>query len=472
MGEATGWMETAIGTAQAVRRREASARESVLEALRRIDARNAALGAFVVVDGELALREADRIDAALVRGEDPGPLAGVPFGVKDMDHCAGLPTSYGSLLHKGKPPSAEDSVHVGRLRRAGAIPVGMTATSEFGSVHFVRTKAWGVARNPWDETRTPGGSSGGSAAAVAAGLVPFATAGDGGGSTRIPAAFTGLVGLKPSYGRIPREGAVTSQTAVWGALTTNVADAARHLDVAAGPDDRDRTSLPPAGVVYERAIETLDVGGLRAAWSADLGYAAVDPEVAALAEAAARALADAAALRLVDQKVTLTEPVRAWLGTGAIDLWLHLEAEDWPGRGERLGSFVRGSFAATEHFTAPRYAGVLRRRTRLEHEVAELFRDVDVLLTPTTAVPAFSAEGPGREVVIAGRSVDPALTVPFTMIANLCWNPAVSVPAGRTQAGLPVGLQIMARRHADDVALRLARLFEAARPWPRTAPRG
>jgi aspartyl-tRNA(Asn)/glutamyl-tRNA(Gln) amidotransferase subunit A len=464
------WMETAIGTAEAVRRRERSARETVAEALRRIEARNPALNAFVVVDPELALREAERLDARIAAGDDPGPLCGVPFGVKDMDRCAGLPTSYGSLLHKGKPPEAEDSVHVGRMRRAGAIPVGVTSSSELGTVHFVRTRAWGVTRNPWDPSRTSGGSSGGSAAAVAGGMVPLATAGDGGGSTRIPAAFTGLVGLKPSYGRIPREGAVTSQTAVWGALTTTVADAARHLDVTAGPDDRDRTSLPPPGVVYERAIEELEVAGLRAAWSPDLGYAAVDPEVAERAEAAARALIRAARLRALERPVALGDPVRAWLGTGAIDLWLHLEPGDWPARAEQLGSFVRGSYASTEHFTAPRYAGVLRRRTRLEHEVAALYREIDVLLTPATAVAAFAAEGPGREVEIAGRRVDPALTVPFTMIANLCWNPAVSLPCGLTRAGLPVGLQIMGRRHADDVVLRLARILERERPWPLRAP--
>jgi aspartyl-tRNA(Asn)/glutamyl-tRNA(Gln) amidotransferase subunit A len=464
------WMETAVGTAAAVRRGERTARESVEEALRRVAARNPELNAFVVVDGDLARREADRIDARVARGEDPGPLAGVPFGVKDMDTCAGFPTSYGSALLKARERVEEDSVHVARLRAAGAVPIGMTSSSELGTVHFVRTKAWGVTRNPWDPARTSGGSSGGSAAAVAAGMVPFATAGDGGGSTRIPAAWSGLVGLKPSYGRIPREGAVTSQTAVWGALTTTVTDAARHLDVTAGPDDRDRTSLPPPGVVYEDAIETLAVAGLRAAWSVDLGYAAVDPEVAELTERAAGALCEAASLRRVDRKVALTEPVKAWLGTGAIDIWLHLEDGDWPARQELLGSFVRGSYAATEQLTAPRYAKVLQRRTRLEHEVAELFRDVDVLLTPATAVPAFAAEGPGRQVEIAGRTVDPALTVPFTMIANLCWNPAVSVPAGTTRAGLPVGLQIMARRHADDVVLRLARIFEEARPWPRTAP--
>jgi aspartyl-tRNA(Asn)/glutamyl-tRNA(Gln) amidotransferase subunit A len=462
--------ESAIETAEAVRRGDVRARDVVEAALARIEARNPELQAFVVIDPELALAEADRVDSQVAAGGDPGPLAGVPFGVKDMDHCAGLPTSYGSLLHKDRPAENEDSVHVGRLRRAGAIPVGVTSSSEFGSAHWVRTKAWGVTRNPWNPALTPGGSSGGSAAAVAADMVPFATAGDGGGSTRIPAAFTGLVGMKPSFGRIPREGAGTSQTAVWGALTTTVADAARHLDVTAGPDDRDRTSLPPAPVAYERAIEELHVAALRTVWSPDLGYASVDPEVRAIAEEAASALVDAAGLQLQDRKVELTDPVRAWLGVGAIDIWLHLERDDWPARAGELGGQVRRSFEASAGVTAPRYAGILRRRTRLEHEVAALFGEIDVLLTPTTAVPAFAAEGPGARVTIDGREVEAALTVPFTMIANLCWNPAVSVPAGVTADGRPVGIQIMVRRHADDVALRLARILEQARPWPRHAP--
>src|SRR5205814_7435021 len=158
-------------------------------------------------------------------------------------------------------------------------------------------RAWGTTTNPWDLDRTPGGSSGGSAAAVAAGLVPFCTASDGGGSTRIPASFTGLVGFKASYGRIPHPRAALSQTTCVGALTTTVADAARHLDVAAGPDGRDRASLPVPTVRYEEAIESLDVRGLRVTWSLDLGFAVVDSEVADLCHAAAHALVDAAGLK-------------------------------------------------------------------------------------------------------------------------------------------------------------------------------
>jgi len=458
---------TAIACAEAVRSGELTAADLLERALAAIQQRNPGLNAFVHLDPDLAAAEAARVDALVARGEDPGPLAGVPFGVKDMDHCAGMPTTYGSQVHRGRGPQERDSVHVGRLRRAGAVPVGMTASPEFGTVQFTRSRAWGTTRNPWNPARTPGGSSGGSAAAVAAGLVPFATAGDGGGSTRIPAGWTGLVGMKPSFGRIPREGATTSQTAVWGALTRSVADAARHLDVVAGPDDRDRTSLPAAGLSYERAIRELDVRGLRAAWSADLGYAAVDPEVRRLCEDAAGRLIEAAELAHVDRKVELTEPTKAWLGAGAIDLWLHLERGEWPQCADALVPHVRRSFEATEKLPAPWYAGILRRRTRLEAEAAELFADVDVLLTPTAAVPPFAAEGPELPVVIDGREVEPALTVPFTMLANLCWNPSISVPAGLTSDGLPVGVMITARRHADEVCLRLAQVLEESDGgWP------
>jgi Asp-tRNA(Asn)/Glu-tRNA(Gln) amidotransferase A subunit family amidase len=192
-----------IEIAEAVRRGDLRAVDVLDEYLGAIDAGNERLNAFVHVDADLARRSAAAVDAAVARGEDPGPFAGVPIGVKDLEDCAGMPTSHGSLLFKDRPPVDRDSVHLSRLRSAGAVPVGKTAAPEFGITCFTSTKAWGTTRNPWDPSRTPGGSSGGSAAAVAAGLVPAATASDGGGSTRIPAAFSGLFGMKPSYGRIP-----------------------------------------------------------------------------------------------------------------------------------------------------------------------------------------------------------------------------------------------------------------------------
>ena len=460
-----------VGTAEAVRRGERRALEVLDQCLARISERNPELNAFVHVDEEGARAAARAVDDQVAAGRDPGPLAGVPFGVKDLHDCIGMVTSQGSMLFKDRAPAAADSVHVARLRAAGAVPVGKTAVPEFGIPCYTSTPAWGTTRNPWDPSRTPGGSSGGSAAAVAAGLVPFCTASDGGGSTRIPAAFCGLVGLKPSFGRIPHPPLYGSETDVVGAMVTTVADAARHLDVTAGPDDHDRTSLPPPALSYERAAEELDVEGRRAVWSVDLGFAQVDPEVAELAESAAMALIEAAGLQQVDRAVRLTDPVRVWLSAGSMDTWMKLEPGMWPERADDLDQYARASLEATEGRTVPQVARTMVRRGRLEDEVADLFSETDVLLTPTTAIPAFPAEGQVPPT-INGVEVKPAMAmaVPFTMLANLCWNPAVSVPAGMTSDGLPVGLQIMVRRHADEVAVRLARIFEQARPWPRTAP--
>ncbi|HET9611324.1 MAG TPA: amidase family protein [Acidimicrobiales bacterium] len=462
--------ETAIETAEAVRRGERRAVEVLDEALAAIAAGDERLGAFVHVDEGVARAAAEAVDAAVARGEDPGPFAGVPIGVKDLEDCAGMPTTKGSLVYAGRGPAAADSVHVARLRAAGAVPVGKTAAPEFGTLNFTKSKVSGIARNPWDPTLTPGGSSGGSAAAVAAGMVPAATASDGGGSTRIPASFCGLVGFKPSYGRIPHPGAPGSETAVPGLLTTSVADSARHLDVTAGPDERDRFSLPRPLVTYEAAVDSLPVDGLRARWSPDMGFARCDPEVRSTAEAAARALAEAAGLVLDNEPLELTDPVRTWLSAGALDLWLELEDGMWPGVADDLTRYTRSVLQQTEHHPVPKVARAARRREQLVADAARLFDEVDLLITPTTAVPAFPAEGPPPDVIDGGPAHPlGASATPFTMLANLCWNPAVSVPAGRTAAGLPVGLQVMARRHHDEIPLRLARIWEQVRPWPRHA---
>lgn len=454
--------ETAIEIAAAVRAGERSAVEVLEAALAEVAAGNDALNAFVHLDEDLARAAAEAVDEKVARGSDPGPLAGVPFGVKDLDDCAGMPTSHGSLVYKGRGPVERDSIHVARLRAAGAVPVGKTAAPEFGTLNFTKTKAWGITRNPWDPSRTPGGSSGGSAAAVASGWLPMATASDGGGSTRIPAAFAGLVGMKPSHGRIPDPGLSGSQTAVHGMLTTTVADSARHLDVTAGPHDDDRLSLPAPTVRYEEAIETLEVAGLRARWSVDLGFVEqVDPEVAGIAEAAASALMATAGLEVVAGDVRLSDPVAAWLGIGAMDLWFGIEEDMWPAVADDLTRYSRDVLERTKDYPISKFARAVRARQVLAEDVAALFREVDVVLTPTTAVPAFAAEGPPP---------GGAMATPFTMLANLCWNPSISVPAGLTSDGLPVGLQITAGRHRDELPLRLARIWEQTQPWPRHAP--
>jgi aspartyl-tRNA(Asn)/glutamyl-tRNA(Gln) amidotransferase subunit A len=209
---------------------------------------------------------------------------------------------------------------------------------------------------------------------------------------------------------------------------------------------------------------------LRVGWSSDLGFAPVDPQVRELARAAAEDLCVAAELELVDVEVQLTDPVATWLSAGALSNWLSIDEQaHWPDRVDDLTPLVQADLRGSYDRPARTLVPGLRRRMRLQEDMARLFEQVDVLLLPTTAVVAFAAEGP-PPMEIDGVEVNPAMSVPFTMLANLCWNPAISVPAGQNSEGLPVGLQVMGPRHRDEIPLRLARLYEQARPWPRTAP--
>jgi Asp-tRNA(Asn)/Glu-tRNA(Gln) amidotransferase A subunit family amidase len=463
-------VRTVIDTAEAVRRGELAAVDVLDECLAAIESGNGDLNAFIHLDPAQARRDAERIDALVAAGGDPGPLAGVPFGVKDLDDCAGMPTGRGSLWYSGGPPVDTDSIHIHRLRQAGAVAVGKTAVPEFGFWAYTNNRVTGVTRNPWNLGRTPGGSSGGSAAAVSAGLVPFASSSDGGGSTRTPAGFCGLVGHKPSFGRIPDvRGTRYSQTAAAGCLATTVADAARLLDVMAGPHPQDRTALPAPGVLYEQRIEQLDTTGLRVGWSVDLGFAIVDPEVAAVTTAAARALTAEAGLTMVDIDVNFDDLIPIWAQLESVDRWVGLPPGLWPDRADDLDPGVRPAFERTQSMTVVQYAAALTRRREIEMELAELFEQIDVLLTPTSAITAFVAEGP-MPTEVNGQKAPPAGAVPFAMLANLWGTPAASVPAGESTEGLPIGLHIVGNRHADDVVLRLARILEQYRPWPRHAP--
>ena len=252
VGAYHGWMDVRT-TAGRIRSGDVSAREVVQESLDRIAATQDALNAFVYVDAEGALAAADDVDRARHAGEPLGPLAGVPFGVKDLEDCAGMPTTRGSRWYADAPPADRDDIHVARFRAAGAIPIGKTAAPEFGAFGYTASPLHGVTRNPWNTERTPGGSSGGTAASVAAGAIPFGTASDGGGSIRGPAASCGLPGLKPTYGRIPTFGVTRhAQNAVNFALATTIADTALLFDLAVGPDMRDRTSVPAPGISYAR----------------------------------------------------------------------------------------------------------------------------------------------------------------------------------------------------------------------------
>jgi len=465
-------MPTVGEAAHSIRSGALTSEALTLECIDAIRRHNPALNAFVHLDLDSALATARSVDRTVKAngGAGLGPLAGVPFGVKDLEHCAGMPTTRGSRWFANGPNATLDDIHVARLRKAGAIPIGKTAAPEFGAWAYTASPLLGVTRNPWNLERTPGGSSGGSSAAVSAGLVPFCTASDGGGSIRTPAAFTGLVGLKSTYGRIPTFGAThIAQNAVVGSLATTVTDTALLLDVMAGPDARDRTCLPPPNGSYVAALETLDVRGIRAAWSLDLGFAVVDPEVAALCEAASRALVTAIEATHVDVAVQLDDYIRVYSRIEGVDRFVDIDPDLWQNRLDELDPLIAPGWAKTRTVTLPKSAAVESERRKLVHRIAEYFERFDLLLTPMVARPAFAAEGP-MPTEVAGNPGHGGMAVIHGMLANLANLPAITVPAGLTTDGLPVGLQIVGPRHREDLLLAVARRYEAARPWPRHSP--
>ncbi len=465
-------MPSVVDAAARIRSGTSSAEELVRACLAAVEQHNGRLNAFVHVDAELALAEARVIDAAVSSGdiERLGPLAGVPFGVKDLEDCAGMPTTKGSRWFAGGPPKTADSLHVARLRAAGAIPIGKTAVPEFGAWAYTASPLLGVTRNPWDPSVTPGGSSGGSTAAVSAGMVPFGTASDGGGSIRTPAGFTGLVGLRATYGRIPTFGDThLAQNAVAGSVTTTVADTALLLDVMAGPDPRDRTCLPAPPVSYLDALDRTDLSGLRVAWSADLGFAVVDPEVAALCEHAAQAFVAATGATLVGTTVQLEDYTRTYAFMEGVDKFVGVDPDLWEHRLDELDPLSAPGWRYLSRKTLPWEAAVEDDRRRLVHQVAALYDELDLLLTPMCSIPAFAAEGP-MPTEIGGRKVHGGMSVVLGFLASLVNLPALSVPAGLTPAGLPVGLQVIGPRHREDLVLAAAARYEQARPWPRHCP--
>jgi Asp-tRNA(Asn)/Glu-tRNA(Gln) amidotransferase A subunit family amidase len=448
-----------------IRARRLSPLELMEHCLARIEALNPRLNAFVALDAEGALAQAREQTERLARGEDLGPLGGLPLGVKDTENAAGLVTSYGSLLFADNLALADD-VHVARLRRAGAIVLGKTNCPEFGYTAFTANRLYGVTRNPWNLERTPGGSSGGSAAALAAGLVPLATASDGGGSVRIPACYCGLVGLKPQFGRVPiaprRLHSWLAVTAC-GALARTVADAALYLQVVAGPHPADPASLPPGGLDWVQALEE-PLPRLRLGFDPSLGVTRVDDAVMHNLVQVLEAL-EQAGHRVEPRQDSIPEMGRAWLRMYAFQA-LAMHWDDYHSRRDLFDpGFLAEMDLALE--AGPRdFREFYLARGQLVEWTCRLFEEVDLLLTPTLPTEPFAAEGPlPRE-----RDGQPFNFIGFTYPFNLTGHPAISVPAGLTPAGLPCGLQIVAPRFREDLLLRLAREIEEIRPWSGLRP--
>ena len=459
------WMPAA-DLAAGIARRKISPVEVVDAVLARIEALER-LNAYVTVDAEGARHAARAAERAVMRkGARLGPLHGVPFSVKDLVVTKGVRTTFGTPIYKDNVPT-EDAPMVARLKAAGAVMIGKTNTPTFGWIGATHNLLIGATRNPWNLERTPGGSSGGAAAAVAAGLAPLAVGTDGGGSIRIPASFSGIYGLKPTFGRIP----VHPPSAAWslshiGPMARTVRDAALMLQVSAGPDERDASSLPAPGVDYVKALRG-GVKGLRVAYSDTLGYAeVVDPEVREACGKAARAFRELGC-RVEEIDPGWPSPFAAWRAIFAGGIATRLA----PYAGERDKIDAGLLRIVDEALKSPPTAFVqafFDRLAWLEHP-RRLFEGYDLLLTPTLARPAF-AVGLDNATEIAGRPVPEWAWSPFTYPFNLTGQPAASVPCGFTKGGLPIGLQVVGRRFDDATVLRASAAFEAARPWAQNRP--
>jgi aspartyl-tRNA(Asn)/glutamyl-tRNA(Gln) amidotransferase subunit A len=445
--------QTVEDLARRVQRREVSARELVEVALGRIDDLNPTLGAFVAVDEDAARAHANEVDERIARGEDPGPLAGVPIGVKDTEDVIGYRTTYGSRLFAEGPEAREDSALVDRLRQAGCVIVGKTNTPELAWKADTDNLLFGRTANPWSPARSAGGSSGGSAAAVAAGLVPLATGSDGGGSLRIPAALCGLSTLKPSLGRVPAGGPHPpgwADLSSKGVLTRTIRDTAVALDSVIGPDPTDLRSLPMPEQSWTDAMANVHAPR-RVVWSATLGYAVVDPEIRAVCERAMHVLeANGTEVVHVDD-VFGQDPAVDWLTLAMAANLRTLRGVDPTGARRddvdpalaALVDWVQG------HATASSVLEVMDRAHELNLRLVQVFHTAPLLLTPTVAgqTPVGDASG-------TVHGVEDASWVRFTYPFNLTRSPAGSVCAGFTADGMPVGLQVVGPQHADVVVLR------------------
>jgi len=442
------------------RARSVSPVEVIRAVLQRIDSLNPVLNAFCFVAPD-ALAMAEQSEARWMRGEPKGVLDGVPVSIKDLLLTRGWPTLRGSRTVDPAGPWIDDAPAVARLREHGAVLLGKNTTPEFGWKGVTDSLLTGVTRNPWDPSRTPGGSSGGGAAAVAAGMGPLTLGTDGGGSIRIPCAFTGLFGLKPSFGRVPAWPLSPFGTVAHiGPMTRTVGDAALLLTVISEGDIRDWSALPPDARDYRVGLDD-GVRGWRIAYSADLGYAKVDPEVAGLVKQAVLRFAELGAhVEEADPRFDgVAEIFRRHWFSGAAHLLRHFTAEQKammdPGlievaeQGAQIGML--------DLLDAMQKRGVLGTQMNQFHE------RYDLLLTPTLPLVAFEA---GLEVARVMKEKRWTEWAPFSYPFNLTQQPAASVPCGLTTGGLPVGLQIVGPRHKDSMVLRAARAFESTLPIP------
>lgn len=443
-----------------VRAGDLSSRELTQHALDRIDATNHEVGSFVAVDADAALAQATAIDDRVAAGEELGPLAGIPLGVKDTEDAIGFRTTKGSLLWADSPVATADSVLVSRLRQAGCVIVGKLNTPELAWKADTDNRVFGRTGNPWSLERSAGGSSGGSSAAVAAGQVPLATGSDGGGSLRIPGALCGLTTMKPSLGRVPAGGPTPpgwADLSSKGVLVHTARESAYVLDAVIGPEPTDLRALPMPDDSWRDAVENLHAPR-RVVWSPTLGYAVLDPEIREVCEAAVRKLEARGTEVIVIDDVFDEDPAIPWLMLSLTANLRVVEAAVAAGQGSwddldpALRSMLEWAKADASPTTALESSDTAHQ---LNVKLVELFHQAPLLLTPTVAghTPVGSDYG-------TVNGVQDVAWVRYTYPFNLTRSPAGTVCAGFTGDGMPVGLQVVGPQHADVAVLRLLAVLE------------
>jgi len=444
---------------------ELSPVEAAEASLERIRAFDGEVNAFCLIDEDTTLAEARRSEERYLRHHPMGVLDGVPVAVKDMFLTRGWPTLKGSKIFDPDQPWEIDSPAVAALRRNGFVPVGKVTTPEFAWKAVTDGPLTGITRNPWDTSTTPGGSSGGSAAAVALGMAPLSLGTDGGGSIRIPAAFTGVVGHKPTQGRVPFwPPSSFGNLAHPGPMTWTVEDTALLLNVMAEPHFGD-TTLPPPDVDYLAAL-TGRVDGLRVAYSETLGFAQVDPEIARIVQAAVRVFEGLGAqVEAVDPGFANPEEhfERLFYGGAANSM-----RELGPDKRKLMDPALVEVAEWAETLSALDYLDALNTQRSVTEKMNRFHQSYDLLLTPAMPIAAFEA---GREVPPGWKQPHWPSWTPFTYPFNLTGQPACSVPCGFTEKGLPVGLQVVGARHRDDLVLRAAHAYQLANPLTDRRPK-
>jgi aspartyl-tRNA(Asn)/glutamyl-tRNA(Gln) amidotransferase subunit A len=457
----------ALELGEAIRAKQVSPVEVVDAVLARIERLNPQLNAYCTVTAAAARAAAKEAEAAAMRGDPLGMLHGIPVSIKDLVATKGIRTTHGSKLYEQFIPD-EDAPVVERLKRAGAIILGKTNTPEFGHKAITDNLVFGPSRNPWSLEHTPGGSSGGAAAAVATGMGPLAVGTDAGGSVRIPSSCCAIFGLKPTLGLIamaPTFGGLETLSHT-GPMTRTVRDAALMLSSMVGADRRDLSSLPAMETDYLAGLDR-GIQGLRVAWSPDWGYAAVDPEVRHIAEAAAQRFADLGC-QVEEAHPGFADPAETYQILSTASRAARV-ADRWPAERDRVDPTLAVQIEAGMRWSAVDFVKAANVRRTLNDTFVRFFTRYDLLLTPTLTAPPPQVKVEAHEE-IAGRKVTRLGWLAFTFPLSLIGYPAASVPCGWTGEGLPVGLQIAAPRLADALVLRAAAAFEAMAPWAHKRP--